>query len=146
MTQPRCMTRLRRCWQQGLSQVNGVGQVSVGGASLPAVRVDVNPTQLNSYGLGLPAIANMLRSQNANLPKGQIANDQMTADILANDQLLKAEQYKPLIVGLSQRRSDQVVRCGERYGFGGEHPRGGLRQRRTQRLCHRLPPAWREHH
>jgi len=84
---------------QGLSQVDGVGQVSVGGASLPAVRVDVNPTQLNSYGLGLATIATMLRAQNANLPKGQIANDQMTADILANDQLLKANQYKPLIVG-----------------------------------------------
>ena len=84
---------------QGLSQVDGVGQVSVGGASLPAVRVDVNPTQLNSYGLGLATIATMLRAQNANLPKGQIANDRMTADILANDQLLKANQYKPLIVG-----------------------------------------------
>ncbi|HKQ87759.1 MAG TPA: efflux RND transporter permease subunit, partial [Candidatus Acidoferrales bacterium] len=84
---------------QGLSQVEGVGQVSVGGASLPAVRVDVNPTQLNSYGLGLATVANMLRAQNANVPKGQIANDQMTADILANDQLLKADQYKPLIVG-----------------------------------------------
>ncbi len=84
---------------QGLSQVDGVGQVSVGGSSLPAVRVEVNPTQLSSYGLGLATVATMLRSQNANLPKGQIANDQMTADILANDQLLKADQYKPLIVG-----------------------------------------------
>ena len=84
---------------QGLSQVQGVGQVGVGGASLPAVRVDVNPTQLNSYGLGLATIANMLRQQNANLPKGQISNEQTTADILANDQLLKADQYKPLIVG-----------------------------------------------
>jgi multidrug efflux pump len=84
---------------QGLSQIQGVGQVGVGGSSLPAVRVELNPTQLDSYGIGLATVANMLKSQNANLPKGQISNDYMTADVLANDQLLKADQYKPLIVG-----------------------------------------------
>src|SRR5271167_3265498 len=78
---------------QKLSQIPGVGQVTVGGSSLPAVRVDVNPTQLNSYGLGLPDVASMLRVQNANVPKGQIADDRTTADILANDQLLKAANY-----------------------------------------------------
>jgi multidrug efflux pump len=84
---------------QRLSQVQGVGQVSVGGSSLPSVRVELNPTQLNSYGLGLQTIATMLSQQNANIPKGQIASPDRTADILANDQLLKAAQYKPLIVG-----------------------------------------------
>jgi multidrug efflux pump len=85
--------------QQKLSQVQGVGQVSVGGSSLPAVRVDLNPTQLNSYGLGLSAVASMLSRQNANLAKGQITNDSTTADIVANDQLLKAADYKSLVVG-----------------------------------------------
>ncbi|HLX06557.1 MAG TPA: efflux RND transporter permease subunit, partial [Thermoanaerobaculia bacterium] len=85
--------------QQRLSQVPGVGQVNVGGSSLPAVRVEVNPTQLNSYGLGLPDVAGMLKAQNANVPKGQLADGQVTADILANDQLLKAVDYRPLIVG-----------------------------------------------
>jgi multidrug efflux pump len=85
--------------QQRLSQVPGVGQVNVGGSSLPAVRVEVNPTQLNSYGLGLPDVAGMLKAQNANVPKGQLADGQTTADILANDQLLKAVDYRPLIVG-----------------------------------------------
>ncbi len=85
--------------QQKLSQVSGVGQVYVGGSSLPAVRVEINPTQLNSYGLGLQDVKNMLSQQNANVPKGQIWDDDTTADILANDQLLKAEYYKPLIVG-----------------------------------------------
>jgi multidrug efflux pump len=85
--------------QQRLSQIEGVGQVSVGGSSLPAVRVEINPTQLNSYGLGLQDVSSMLSKQNANLPKGQISDDKGTADITTNDQLLKADYYKPLVVG-----------------------------------------------
>jgi multidrug efflux pump len=87
--------------QQKLSQVEGVGQVIVGGASLPAVRVDVNPTKLNSYGLDLEDVRNVLSLQNANRPKGQIANDTNTSDLAANDQLLKAKYYEPLIIGFS---------------------------------------------
>jgi multidrug efflux pump len=85
--------------QQKLSQIEGVGQVSVNGGSLPAVRVEINPTQLNSYGLGLADVQSMLSSQNANIPKGQLSSDSRTVDILANDQLLKAADYRPLIVG-----------------------------------------------
>jgi len=85
--------------QQRLSQVQGVGQVSVGGSSLPAVRVDVNPTQLNSYGLGLQDVASMLNRQNANSPKGQIIDAATSADIVTNDQLLKSVDYMPLVVG-----------------------------------------------
>ncbi len=85
--------------QQRLSQIEGVGQVTVGGSSLPGVRVDVNPTQLNSYGLGLQDVASMLSQQNANSPKGQIADSQTSADIVTNDQLLKAVNYMPLVVG-----------------------------------------------
>jgi multidrug efflux pump len=85
--------------QQKLSQIQGVGQVFIGGSSLPAVRVDINPTQLNSYGLGLQDVKNMLSQQNSNVPKGQIWDGTKTADILANDQLLKADYYRPLIVG-----------------------------------------------
>ena len=87
--------------QQRLLQVQGVGQVNVGGGALPAVRVDVNPTQLNSFGLGLEDVRTMLSQQNANLPKGQLADDHTAADILANDQLLKAEDYKPLTVSFT---------------------------------------------
>jgi multidrug efflux pump len=85
--------------QQRLSQIEGVGQVGVGGSSLPSVRVEINPTQLNSYGLGLQDISAMLSRQNANLAKGQIWDNNTTADIITNDQLLKAEDYKPLVVG-----------------------------------------------
>ncbi len=84
---------------QRISQVPGVGQVTVGGSSLPAVRVELNPTQLNSYGLGLQQVANMLGAQNANIAKGQISDASTSRDILANDQLLQAAFYKSLIVG-----------------------------------------------
>ena len=84
---------------QRLSQVQGVGQVTVGGSSLPGVRVDVNPTQLNSYGLGMQDVAVMLNKQNANSPKGQISNGTTTMDVSSNDQLLKAVDYMPLVVG-----------------------------------------------
>jgi multidrug efflux pump len=87
--------------QQKLSQIQGVGQVVVGGSSLPAVRVDVNPNQLNATGLGLEDVRNVLSQQNANLAKGQISNNSTTSDVATNDQLLKAEQYRPLIVGYS---------------------------------------------
>jgi multidrug efflux pump len=85
--------------EQRLSQIQGVGQVSVGGGALPGVRVEVNPTQLNSFGLSLPTVRNMLASQNANEPKGQISDGNITADIITNDQLLKANDYKNLTVG-----------------------------------------------
>src|SRR4051812_14226405 len=84
--------------QQRLLQIEGVGQVNVGGSSLPAVRVSVNPTALNSFGLGLEDIRRMLNQQNANLPKGQLSDGSTTADLAANDQLLRAEDYKPLVV------------------------------------------------
>ena len=87
--------------QQKLSQIQGVGQVIVGGSSLPAVRVDVNPTQLNATGLGLEDVRNVLSQQNANQAKGQLSNETTTSDLATNDQLLKAEYYRPLIVGYS---------------------------------------------
>ena len=85
--------------QQRLSQIQGVGQVTVGGSSLPGVRVDVNPTQLDSFGLGLQDVSSMLSRQNANSPKGQIVDGTSSADITTNDQLLKAVDYMPLVVG-----------------------------------------------
>jgi multidrug efflux pump len=84
---------------QRLSQVNGVGQVVVGGSSLPAVRVEVNPVKLENCGLSLTNVQSVLQGANANSPKGQISDDKTTADILANDQLMKAEYYRPLVVG-----------------------------------------------
>ncbi|MGD1089509.1 MAG: multidrug efflux RND transporter permease subunit [Verrucomicrobiota bacterium] len=84
--------------EQRLLQLQGVGQVNIGGGALPSVRVDVNPTLLNSFGLSLEDVRSMLSAQNANLAKGQFANNYFTADILDNDQLFKASDYKPLLV------------------------------------------------
>jgi len=84
--------------QQKLSQVEGVGQVNLGGGALPAVRVDVNPTLLNSEGLGLENVRAALASANANTPKGSLADNQRTIALSTTDQLLKAAQYRSLIV------------------------------------------------
>ena len=84
---------------QKLSQVEGVGQVTVGGGSGPSVRVEVNPTLLNSHGLTIQNIKSILSQQNAHEPAGQITDGITTADIVTNDQISHADQYKPLIVG-----------------------------------------------
>jgi len=84
---------------QKLSQIQGVGQVSVGGGALPSVRVDANPTQLASNGLSIASLQSVLSLQNSDLAKGQISDGTVTADILANDQISHADDYKPLIVG-----------------------------------------------
>jgi len=95
---------------QKLSQVDGVGQVIVGGGSLPAVRVELNPAALNKYGIGLDDVRNMLSATNVNRPKGYLADKDRTWGIQSNDQLRKAEEYRPLIVrytsGASVRLSD----------------------------------------
>jgi multidrug efflux pump len=84
---------------QKLSQIQGVGQVSVGGSSLPSVRVEVNPTQLNSYGISLSQVRAVLSTQNSDLAKGQLIEGEVSADIIANDQISAAEDYKPIVIG-----------------------------------------------
>jgi len=83
---------------QRLAQVEGVGQVNVWGSSSPAVRVEVNPYQLNSYGISLERVRNSLQSANANLAKGYVSNSDNTWSISDSDQLFKAYEYQPLIV------------------------------------------------
>jgi multidrug efflux pump len=85
--------------QQKISQISGVGQVQVVGSSLPAVRIELNPQQLGSYGLGPQDVARVLSGQNSNRPKGQLSDDSMIADITANDQISKAKDYAPIVIG-----------------------------------------------
>jgi multidrug efflux pump len=85
--------------QQKLSQIQGVGQVNPGGGALPSVRVEVNPTKLASYGLTMADLQAVLSLQNSDLAKGQISNGDVSADILANDQISHAVDYQPIIVG-----------------------------------------------
>jgi len=85
--------------QQKLSQLPGVGQVTTGGGALPSVRVEVNPTKLYSMGLTMADLQSVLRLQNSDLAKGQITDGITTEDIVANDQISHATDYKPIIVG-----------------------------------------------
>jgi hydrophobe/amphiphile efflux-1 (HAE1) family protein len=83
---------------QKLSQVSGVGQVTVGGSSLPAVRVEVNPQPLSKYNVGLDQVGTFLQSANANRPKGALSNDKVQLPVYATDQLFQAKDYKDLVV------------------------------------------------
>jgi multidrug efflux pump len=95
---------------QKLSQIAGIGQVTVGGSSLPAVRVELNPSALNKYGIGLDQVRTALNAANANRPKGSVELGDRSWQIYANDQAKKAAEYLPLIVayrnGAAVRLSD----------------------------------------
>ncbi len=91
--------------QQKLAQIDGVGLVHVGGGSLPAVRVDLNPTALNKYGIGLGEVRQVLSRTNVNRPKGQLSDATRTWEIKVNDQLQKVEDYLPLIVSYREGRA-----------------------------------------
>jgi multidrug efflux pump len=83
---------------QKLSQVEGIGEVVVGGSSLPAVRVELNPNALYKYGVGLEDVRAALASANAHAPKGDIEVGERHYQIYDNDQATKSEEYRPLIV------------------------------------------------
>ncbi len=85
--------------EQKLSQIDGVGQVVVGGGATPSVRVEVNPTKLESSGLTLGNVQSVLSLQNSHEPRGQLSNHGVSEDILDNDQISTAADYRPLIVG-----------------------------------------------
>ena len=96
--------------QQKLAQVEGVGQVFVGGGALPAVRVDVNPTALNNIGLSLEDVRATLSNANANRPKGSLSDARQSWSLQTSDQLLHAVEYQPLVLnyrnGAAVRLSD----------------------------------------
>jgi multidrug efflux pump len=95
---------------QKLAQVSGVGQVFVGGGANPAVRAELNPMLLNKLGVSTQQVANALSAANANKPKGEFIGPVDAWTIDANDQLLKASQYRSLIVAGKQ---SAVVRLGD---------------------------------
>src|SRR5579859_6606327 len=95
---------------QRLSQVSGVGQVNVGGGSLPAVRVELNPTFLNKLGIGFDEVRTAIASTNANRPKGFLDDGRHTWQVQANDQAKSAREYLPLVVAY---RNGAAVRLGD---------------------------------
>ncbi len=95
---------------QRISQLKGVGQVSVGGGSLPAVRVELNPTLLNKLSIGFDDVRTAITSTNANRPKGFLDDGERSWQVQANDQAKKAVEYKPIIVAW---RNGSPVRLGD---------------------------------
>jgi len=83
---------------QKLSQVEGVGQVLVGGSSLPGVRIELDPLQLNKYTIGLEQVRSAVAATNANTPKGFLSDGGQRWEVGANDQLLRAVDYAPLLI------------------------------------------------
>ena len=100
--------------QQRLSQLPGVGEVDVSGSALPAVRVEINPTAVFRYGIGLEDIRAALASANANSPKGAIEDGETHYQIYANDQATKAAQYRDLVIAYRNDARGQAV--GRRRG------------------------------
>jgi len=95
---------------QKLSQISGVGQVIVGGSSLPSVRVELMPTALNKYGIGLEQVRTVLSGSNANTPKGHFSDGLRMWEVGANDQIFKASDYEPLVVAY---RNGSAVRISD---------------------------------
>jgi multidrug efflux pump len=98
---------------QKLSQLAGVGQVQVGGSSLPAVRVELNPQALNKYGVGFEDVRTVLAATNANRPKGALEEGDRHWQIYANDQAKKAADYLPLIVAYRNGSAVKLTDLGE---------------------------------
>ena len=95
---------------QKISQLDGIGQVTVGGASLPAVRVELNPPALNRLGIGAEDVRNAIVATNANRPKGAFESGDRHLQILANDQARTAADYIPVIVAY---HNGAAVRIGD---------------------------------
>ena len=98
---------------QKLSQVQGIGQVSVGGSSLPAVRVELNPATLNKYGIGMEDVRAAIVATNVNRPKGSVEDGERHWQILANDQAKKAADYLPLIVAYRKGAAVRLADVGD---------------------------------
>jgi len=93
---------------QKISQIEGVGQVFVGGSSSPAVRVELNPMQLGANGIGLEAVRTALANANTNRPKGSFQDADHRWQIGDNDQIFKAGDYEPIIAGYNPRTGAPV--------------------------------------
>ena len=98
---------------QKLAQIKGVGQVFVGGSALPGVRIELDPRSLNKYGIGLEQVRGVLSNSNANIPKGHFSDGHQTWEVGANDQIFKAADYAPLIIGYHNGNAVRISDVGE---------------------------------
>ena len=98
---------------QKISQIAGVGQVTVGGSSLPAVRVELNPTTLNKYGISFSEVRAAIAANNANRPKGSVEDGEKSWQIYANDQAKKAADYLPVIIAYRNGAAVRLADVGD---------------------------------
>jgi multidrug efflux pump len=98
---------------QKIAQIQGIGQVTVGGSSLPAVRVELNPGTLAKYGVGLEDVRAAIVAANANRPKGSVEDGRRHWQIQANDQAKRAQDYLPLIVAYRNGAPVRIADLGE---------------------------------
>ena len=98
---------------QKIAQVQGVGQVSVGGSSLPAVRVSLNPDALNNYGISLSQVSSAITNTNINRPKGMLEQGDRYWQIQTNDQLHTASEFRPLVIAYRNGAPVRLSDVGE---------------------------------
>ena len=113
MTQGQMYDAAATILAQKLSQVSGVGQVTVGGSSLPAVRVELNPAALHKYGIAFEDVRTAITATNVNRPKGFLERGDQRWQIGANDQATKAADYIPLIIAYRNRAAVQMSDVAE---------------------------------
>jgi multidrug efflux pump len=98
---------------QKLSQVPGVGQVNVGGGSLPTVRIELNPRALHKYGIGLEQVRTILNNYNANTPKGHFTDGLKLWEVGANDQIFDVADYRDLVIAYKNGTAIRVSDVGQ---------------------------------
>jgi multidrug efflux pump len=112
MTQGQLYDAASTILSQKISQVAGIGQVTVGGSSLPAVRVELNPDALNKYGISLEQVRTVIAATNPNRPKGIIEYGGMRWQIYANDQANRAKDYLPLVIAYNNGAAVRISDVG----------------------------------
>ena len=128
-----------------ISQLAGVGLVSISGGQKPAVRIRANPTVLASYGLNLEDLRSNIIAANVNQAKGSFDGQHQSYQIGANDQLLSSADYEPLMVAY-RNGAPVELRRGQRDGRCRKHPPGRLDEQRASRDREHPAPAGRQHH
>jgi len=132
--------------QQKLSQIVGVGQVNVGGSALPAVRVEINPTQLSHLGISLEDVRTALSNANTNRPKGELSDEHNSWGLSTTDQLLKADQYQPLIIKYANGAPVQLSDVALVRDSVENVRTAGMVDGKECGFDHHIPPAGREHY
>ncbi|MCK9608462.1 MAG: multidrug efflux RND transporter permease subunit [Methylomonas sp.] len=120
--------------EQKISQIDGIGQVRVGGSSLPAVRVELNPNMLAKYQLSMEEVRRTIAAANANRPKGAIDEHGRHWQIQANDQAKRAEDYNPLIVAYRNGAPIRIADLGEAVDSVEDLRNAGVRNGRNSVL------------